>query len=301
MPSPARSEYEWPTLALLAATYLIWCLTTIHAQSIGPLAIPVLALTMTMHSSLQHETLHGHPLSNRALSVALVFPALGLLVPYGRFRDLHLTHHKDATLTDPYDDPESAYFAPEMYSTLSRPMKKLLEFNNTLLGRMLVGPALGIEAFYRTELQLLRAPSRQVWMDWGLHVPAVALVVLWLLTMGQIEWWAYLAAVYMSQSILKIRTYLEHQAHEQVSGRSVIIEDRGPLALLFLNNNLHSVHHAHPAVPWYDLPRLYRSRRQQYQARNRGYVFAGYGEIFRRYLVARKEPVIHPLPGRNRP
>lgn len=94
---------------------------------------------------------------------------------------------------------------------------------------------------------------------------------------------------------MKIRTFLEHQAHDRARGRTAIVEDRGPLAMLFLNNNLHVVHHMHPRVAWYDLPRLYADNRTHYQTRNGGYVFASYGEIFRRYLWRRKDPVPHPI------
>ena len=77
--------------------------------------------------------------------------------------------------------------------------------------------------------------------------------------------------------------------------RSVIIEDRGPLALLFLNNNLHAVHHKHPKVPWYLLPDLYRREAARFTHLNDGYVYRSYGEIFRRYFFQRKDPVPHPL------
>ena len=75
----------------------------------------------------------------------------------------------------------------------------------------------------------------------------------------------------------------------------MIIEDRGPLALLFLNNNLHVVHHMHPNVPWYRLPALYRARRAHYQRRNEAYVYRNYAEIFRRYFLSAKDPVPHPV------
>jgi fatty acid desaturase len=107
--------------------------------------------------------------------------------------------------------------------------------------------------------------------------------------------WAYLLAAYLGVSLLKIRTFLEHQAHERARGRTVIIEDRGPLALLFLNNNLHVVHHAHPRVPWYRLPALYRANRARFLGMNEGYRFGSYGEIFTRYLLRAKDPVPHPL------
>jgi len=119
--------------------------------------------------------------------------------------------------------------------------------------------------------------------------------ILWIVVLSPMPVWAYLLAAYGGLSILKIRTFLEHQAHEKARGRTVIIEDRGPLAVLFLNNNLHVVHHMHPRTPWYRLPKLYFSNREKYLARNDGYLYRNYGEIVRRYLVTAKDPVPHPL------
>ncbi len=102
-------------------------------------------------------------------------------------------------------------------------------------------------------------------------------------------------AAYLGLSILKLRTFLEHQAHVRASGRSVIVERGGVFGFLFLNNNLHVVHHMHPQVAWYDLPALYRSRKAHYLRRNGGYFYGSYGEVFRRYLWTAKDPVVHPL------
>ncbi|HEV8389561.1 MAG TPA: fatty acid desaturase [Dongiaceae bacterium] len=40
----------------------------------------------------------------------------------------------------------------------------------------------------------------------------------------------------------------------------------GPLRLLILNMNLHRVHHARPALPWWALPAQFRASRDQYDA-----------------------------------
>ena len=96
-------------------------------------------------------------------------------------------------------------------------------------------------------------------------------------------------------NILKLRTFLEHQAHERASGRSVIVEKGGVFAFLFLNNNLHVVHHMHPRVPWYRLPALYAANAEHYRRRNGGYVYGSYAEVFRRHFLSRKDPVAHPL------
>lgn len=286
---------EWPTLALIIATYAAWAALTVLASMLTLwIAAPLLALTLTMHSSLQHEVLHGHPLPNRRLSEALIYAPLGLAIPYPRFRDLHLAHHRDAVLTDPYDDPETNYLDPQVWSRLHSPVRWVLFFNNTLLGRMLVGPSIALLSFFRDELRAALAGGATVRRTWALHGLALLPVTLWLLLVGSMPFWAYALAAYMGLSVLKIRTFLEHQAHERALGRTVIIEDRGPLAFLFLNNNFHAVHHAHPGLAWYALPALYSARKPEFLRRNLGYRYASYGEILRAHLLRRKDPVAHP-------
>ena len=99
---------EWPTLALLLVCYGVWALSVTWLAALWlPLGIFAASLTIAQHSSLTHEALHGHPFRNARLNEATVFVSLGLCVPFRRFRDLHLAHHVDSILTDPYDDPET--------------------------------------------------------------------------------------------------------------------------------------------------------------------------------------------------
>ncbi|MBL9050112.1 MAG: fatty acid desaturase [Tabrizicola sp.] len=295
MPTDTRT-IEWPTLFIFAATYALWALATTVLWGLSPtLAVLVAALAIGQYSSLTHEVLHGHPLPSQTLSEALVFPGLTVFVPYLRFRDLHLQHHFDPNLTDPYDDPESNYMDPEVWARLTRPMQMLLRFNNTLFGRMLVGPAISIWALLKGDAQAIARGDRRVALGWGLHALGMIPVGLWLWAVGSMPVWAYLLAAYLGWSLLKIRTYLEHRAHEAARARTVVIESRGPLSLLFLNNNFHVVHHMHPTVAWYALPALYRSRRDHYLRRNDSYVYRSYTEIFRRHLFRAKDPVPHPI------
>ncbi len=171
----------------------------------------------------------------------------------------------------------------------------VLAANNTLLGRMAIGPLLGTWRLWRDDLAALAAGDRRVAGAWLLHLAGVAPVVLWLALVGTMPWWAYAAGCYLALSILRVRTFLEHQAHERSGARSVIIEDRGPLSILFLNNNLHAVHHADPRLAWYRLPREYARRRDEWLRRNGGYSYRSYGEVFGRYLFSRKDPVAHPI------
>ncbi len=291
-----RRLVEWPTLAMVCATYAVWAIgTTVAWDGFAPLGFVLTVLAVVQFSSLQHEVLHGHPFASQRLSETLVFAAMTIYVPYGRFRDTHLAHHQDERLTDPYDDPEANYLDPAVWARVSAPMRVILRANNTLLGRILLGPAISIWAFGRGDLRAIRAGDRAVFWAWVWHLPGLALVALWLWATPGIGVWAYLGAAYLAFGILKIRTFLEHRAHEKVRGRSVIVEDRGPLALLFLNNNLHSVHHAKPGTAWYKLPAIYREGRAEYLRRNDGYLYLSYAEIFARFLLTAKDAVPHPL------
>ncbi|MEM9969707.1 MAG: fatty acid desaturase [Pseudomonadota bacterium] len=291
-----RSNFlsEWPTLAVLIGAYTAWFLAIFVLAPVSlTAAVIVAALAIAQHASLTHEAIHGHPFRSKRANAALVWPALGLLYPYARFRDTHLAHHLDCDLTDPYDDPESNFLAPSEWRACAVPLKWLLEANNTLLGRLVLGPVIGTVFFLRNEVRLSKTQPN-VLRGWLSHVPAV-LAVLLVLHIAGMPFGAYLLAAYIGNALIRIRTFLEHRAHETARGRSVIIEDSGPLALLFLNNNLHAVHHLHPGVPWFRLPRLYRARQDHFLRSNDGYRYASYGEVFREHLLTAKDPVAHPL------
>ena len=56
----------------------------------------------------------------------------------------HLRHHDDQHLTHPSLDPESYYLLPDSWARLPAPLRQLYTLNNTLAGRMLLGPVIGI-------------------------------------------------------------------------------------------------------------------------------------------------------------
>lgn len=285
---------EWPTLALVLLTYAIWIAATLWLADVSiTAAILVTALSVALHSSLQHEVLHGHPFRDTRLNTLLVSPSLSLVIPYLRFRDTHLAHHMDCELTDPYDDPETNFLDESVWQRLPGWLQSALNVNNTLAGRMALGPLVGTLQFLVCELRTARHDAR-VLRGWLWHIPMVAPVIAWVIW-SPMPFWAYALAAYGGLSLLRIRTFLEHQTHEKSRARSVIIEDRGPLAFLFLNNNLHVVHHMHPRVAWYQLPKLYRQNRERYRRLNDGYVYRSYAEVFRQHLFSQKDPVAHPL------
>ena len=293
---PEKHSTEWPTLAVAAICYAGFILTTAFSGTLGMVpAILVLALILTLYSSLNHEVLHGHPFRTKALNTALVFPALGLFIPYPRFRDTHLAHHHDPSLTDPYDDPETNFVDPAVWARWSTPRRAIYAFNNTLLGRMVIGPLISTGTFWLGDVRAIAAGDRRILSAWVFHAAALVPVILWWVLVADMPVTAYLTAAYASLSVLKIRTFLEHRAHEKARCRSVIIEDRGLLSVLFLKNNLHAVHHAFPALAWYRLDRFYHARRSAFLQRNGGYAYASYWQIARLFLLRVKDPVPHSL------
>ena len=294
--APARGLLaEWPTWLALVACYTIWAASLAAYHLVGLLAFVPLALSTAFHSSLQHEILHGHPTRNARVNEALGWLPLGLYIPYRRFRDLHLRHHNDARLTDPYDDPESFYVDEGDYARLGPVMRCLLVFNATFAGRMLIGPALSLWGFWRTELARGLAGDRAARSAWAQHLAGLTAVLALIWWTGVPLWLYALLAAYPAMSLLMVRTFIEHRAHEDPKKRSAVVESGPFFSLLFLNNNLHRVHHAKPAVAWYRLPALYRTERERYLAENGGYLIRGYSEVVRRWLVSPREPVVHPL------
>ena len=286
---------EWPTFSLIVTCYALWLATVfwLAAWSLW-LAVPAMGVVAALHSSLTHEALHGHPFRAKWLNEALLALPLTLFIPFNRFRDLHLAHHQDANLTDPYDDPETNYLDPKVWAMLPDWQRWMYRTNNTLLGRMVLGPLIGQIAFLRDEWRGACRGDRAIWLAWALHLPGVA-VVLWIISLSAMPIWAFTLSAYLGLALVKIRTFLEHRAHEKSRARTVIVEDRGPLAFLFLNNNLHVVHHMNPTAPWYRLPALYRRGKERYLASNEAYVYRSYGQIFRQYFWRAKDPVEHPL------
>ena len=280
---------------VLTVCWTAWfvCLFWVPLVSSG-FACFVMIFVLVLQSSLSHEALHGHPFSARWANETLAMLSLGLFIPYIRFRDTHLAHHIDERLTDPYDDPETNFCDPAVWTTMPKWQQSALTVNNTLLGRMLIGPMISQVMFMRSDWREIRAGDRNVAWAWLVHLVSVILV-LGIVVASELPVWPYLISCYFAISVLKIRTFLEHRSHADAIARTVIIDDKGPLAFLFLNNNLHAVHHLHPQVAWYNLPQLYRKNAQSYDNFNEGYNYTSYADVFTRYFVKAKDPVPHPL------
>lgn len=287
---------EWPTVALIGLCYGGWAASGMLLWPAYPLlALLAMGLAVALQSSLMHEAAHGHPTRRTWINEALVFLPIGLAWPYRRFRSMHLKHHADERLTDPFDDPESYYQALWKYQELPAPMKALLRINNTMVGRFVLGPWLATVGFVLSDLKLVAGGDGAVRRAWRNHLLGLAVVVpIVVFAFGMPLWLYVLVPAWLGQSLIAIRTFAEHQWSEHPDGRTVIVE-RSPFSLLFLNNNLHFVHHRMPNVAWYRLPALFRERREEWVKMNHGYVLPGYFALLRRFAFTAKEPVVHPF------
>ncbi len=288
-------QIEWPTIALIAATYVLWFLAGAVLYDFAPaLALIAMAILCAQHSSLVHEIIHGHPTRHSGVNEAFVFANPALIWPYHRFRKMHLRHHADDRLTDPFDDPESYYRALPSFDQLPQWFKSLLGLSNTLVGRLILGPVLGTIALLVGDTKRILAGDRPVLKAWLLHILGLVPILFCILAVFEIPLWLYaLTACYGGAMIISLRTFAEHQWHETPEGRTIIVE-RSPLSILYLNNNLHLVHHQNPTVPWYALPALYHQNRAYFGALNKGYVYPNYWKLFQSYALIAKEPVAHP-------
>ncbi len=286
------AEVEWPTWWLLIATYASWiALTVFWAEVPGWLLWLPAGYTIALHSSLQHEIIHGHPSSNQRLNLALGWPPLTLWLPLEIYRENHTRHH-ESELTDPESDPESFYLARDRWQALQGWQQRVLLFNNSFLGRMLIGPFLVIGQTWRDEIaRLLRGDYRHAGVLLR-HATSVAVVCLWLTAVCGMPLYLYLLAfVWPGTSMMMMRSFLEHRYDPDESRRTVLVDGCPLTRLMFLNNNYHWVHHHFPGLAWYRIPSVVREKRHEVLAQNGDYRFPGYWTIAWRYLF---KPWTHP-------
>lgn len=292
-----RAAVEWPTLALGAFIYCGWlALTYWHARLPVWIVVPLGAYLIAWHSSFQHEVLHGHPTRSHALNWWIGYPPLSLWIPFERYRVTHLTHHCDERLTDPFDDPETNYVEPSVWEATPAWRRGIRRATSTLLGRLALGPFVGISRWHYSEARAMLAGDRAILRAWVGHIPGVALVLFWVVGVCRMPAWLYfLGLVIPATALMMIRSYAEHRAAAPVERRTAVVEGLGPLSLLFLFNNLHAAHHERPALAWYRLPAYYRANRLRLLAGNGGLHYRGYQDVFRRFLFRPHDAIIHPL------
>ncbi|HEY3638787.1 MAG TPA: fatty acid desaturase [Rhizomicrobium sp.] len=301
MPASTRrsrlSWYRWelPTWGVAAAVYGGFLLVTWNFQTLPLwLAAPSAALLLAWHGSLQHETIHGHPTRLKCVNTAIGAMPLALWLPYSLYRESHLRHHAEAsTLTLPGRDPESHYLTAGARSSIGLVGHAAMQLNCTLAGRLMLGPAITMLRLWAGEFRRpVDGRHAGVWLR---HVIGVVVVLGWVVGVCGISLPLYLGTiVYPSVSLALLRSFAEHRAAPDPGHRTAIVEAHPLWALLFLNNQLHFVHHEKPHLPWYDMQRAWREMKSSAEI-GPGLLFAGgYREIARKYLFRPFIVVEHP-------
>lgn len=296
--APISSRIEWPTLVVIAG----WITATasvigFHRSIPWWAGIPALGVLGALQFSLQHEVIHGHPTPWRRVNIALVGLPLSLWCPYPAYRDSHLAHH-DSDLTVPGVDPESYHVSAAAWAAAGPVRRSLWRANRTLLGRLVIGPWLVVEATVREAVRsLTTSAGRRLW---GTHVPIATAVTIAVVGIAGLPWWEFvIGSVWGATATTMLRSFAEHRYVD--GSRSAVVATRGPMALVFLNNNLHHTHHARPDVAWYRLPQLHRELGADDIARAGAGWYSSYLDVARRHLVRPFETPVHPTevgPGR---
>lgn len=299
VPRAAGGAWEAPTLALAALIYGGWLLLTWSWRELPlALSLPLGAWLLAWHGSLQHEIIHDHPTPHRRLNTVLAWVPIALWLPYGVYRDVHRKHHREPWITDPVEDPESAYLTSAAWERLGPVGRSLRRFNLTLLGRLACGPFLTLATILSSEARRVARGDRRHLGTWLAHLAGAAVVAAWVSGVCGIPFWLYaLGCVVPSIALTRLRAYAEHRWAEAPEHRTAVVEGSPILGLLFLFNNLHAVHHRWPTVPWYALPGLYRRERERVLKRNGGLLYRGYLDVFRRYLLTPHDDPVHPRHG----
>jgi fatty acid desaturase len=283
---------EWPTWAVIAMVYSLWCIVLINFHSI-PWAPLWLTLILGFHGSVQHELLHGHPTSKQTLNDLIAYPPLSLWYPYPIYKRTHLKHHENADLTVPGVDPESYFISQEVWAGMSRAARLVATINMTIAGRLLFAPFWHLLELKRQMFQSIRSgnPQRNTWL---LHEFLCFVILFGALSFFDVNIFTYIACSYFAQSSTLLRSFYEHRIAEKPEHRSVVVRSFLPFRLLFLNNNFHALHHKNPGMSWFKLGRGYYSKPEYCDEQNGYFVERGYWQWFSKYTFKPVSNPVHP-------
>ena len=282
---------EWLTIILLLLVMAVWLVVTaFHASLPLPVVLVAGAVVVTLHMSLQHEVIHGHPTRSKALNRLLAGPSFCLWLPFERYRKTHLQHHRDEHLTDPLEDPESVYVSPEDWVHMPLWRRSLALILNTLSAALFLDHRLS----WRSSFGAMQRRSPAVIRTWhrpGRHIAAAAPVVIWLTVVAEMSLLVYgLFFVWprLLCSSARSPTRAASGGGQNGDQDAVRSSDCSTSTTIFTPST------AMPGLAWYRLPSVWRADPDGWARQTGGFVFQGYGDVAARYLLSPKDHPVHP-------
>lgn len=257
---PHVGGFAWPTVLLAAAVFVLTATTWAGALAGWlPLWAGFLLETLAAYLAftVMHEAAHGN-VHGRHRRLKRLGEGLGWLVsvtliaPYPAFRVLHLRHH--AHTNDPDKDPDFFVAGPPLLA-LARCFVTIPSY----YAEFLVGKT--------SKTSAGRRERRAVWVAVALYgVLGAALVGLGL--------WREALALWVSPAIVAaavlafVFDWLPHHPHDSRERyRDTRSIDLRPLDVLCAGQNLHTVHHLFPRVPFYRYRAVFEAGRERLRER----------------------------------
>ena len=228
------------------------------------LAVIVIGSRQNALSTLAHEAWHGLLFPSRRLNHRVgrwcdAYP-LGILYYHDRAR--HLRHHRDVGHDH---DPDWINYKTQSRET---PGRVALYLGSLLLGRLLVATLVSFVTRGRPRIGVKAEPGAEGHPGVRTELACVLLcqaVIAATMTAGFRQWWSYpllwlLPLATFAGFFANFRAFVEHVATDDRAAPDARLRDiaANPVTGFFISPshfNFHALHHAHPSIPHYNLPR----------------------------------------------
>jgi fatty acid desaturase len=263
----SRRSIDLKSLTALGIEWLLVLITLYFAARLATwwgYAVALVIVATRQHALLMlfHDAVHGLLARKTRRNDLIINLAIGVpaFLPVEVYRALHLAHHRE--LGTPADPERALLYAgqPWAYAPLG----------TGALMRQLLGDLLIVNSL-RTLAAWARAGGRP-----KLQPATFAVVTLWAAAIAVGAWRApqamatalllwFVPLLTLTQLLQKLRSFAEHSGGPGVTPGwdewtyNWRVGAWGRLTIWPYNINLHQVHHAHPGVPWHELPRRVRA------------------------------------------
>jgi fatty acid desaturase len=227
------------------------------------IAIAVIGSRQNALATLAHESWHSLAFSSRGVNhwVGAWLYSYPIGIPYYHDRERHLRHHREVG----YDyDPDWVNYSNQNRES---PFRALRYLASLLFGALLFSTLLSFATRGRPRISLssVQNPNPTSGMLGELGRSLLCQGVLFLMAMFAFHWWTYfllwlLPLATFAGFFANFRSFIEHvAASDDVTPEQRLRDiEASPVARFFLSPshfNYHALHHAHPSIPHYNLPR----------------------------------------------